>query len=301
MKKYILGVVAMFVALSLSAQEVDSTAIFIDQIEKSMEYQTGEIQFDSIGVLNVPSGFKFLDAEQSEYVLTELWGNPTGECLGILLREQDGVLTQGTYVFILTYDNMGYVKDDDADDIDYDDLLEEMVTDTKASSEERVKEGYGPVELVGWASEPFYDSDKKTLHWAKEISFDGDSVHTLNYNVRILGRKGVLVMNAVAGMPSLAEVKSNINNVHSSFTFSDGLQYKDFDPGIDEVAAWTIGGLVAGKVLAKVGIFAIVLKYIKVIGLGVVALGTGIYKWFTRRREENPYANRDSGQTPPAA
>ena len=37
----------------------------------------------------------------------------------------------------------------------------------------------------------------------------------------------------------------------------------DFDSKIDNVAAWTIGGLVAGKVLAKAGFFAIILKFIK--------------------------------------
>lgn len=49
-----------------------------------------------------------------------------------------------------------------------------------------------------------------------------------------------------------------------------GQRYNDFSAGIDEVAAYGIGGLVAGKVLAKVGFFAIILKFWKV---AILALG----------------------------
>lgn len=277
--------------------EIDSTQLFLDQIESTMEYQTGTISFDSIGYIEVPAGFRFLNAEQSAYVLTTLWGNPSGDCLGMLLPESGGVTALDSWVFIITYDPMGYVKDDDADDIDYDELLTSMKEDAVTENEQRKKEGYGEYELIGWASPPFYDSENKILHWAKELRFNKSDTTTLNYNVRILGRKGVLVMNAVAQMEQLGVVKQNIDQVRSSFVFGDGLQYKDFDPELDEVAAWTIGGLVAGKMLAKVGILAFLLKYIKLIGIAVFAGGAALWKWFKGRREaQNPYAHRDSGQ-----
>ena len=126
---------------------------------------------------------------------------------------------------------------------------------------------------------------KNQKHWAKEIKFGNAEVNTLNYNVRILGRKGVLVLNAVAAMTELGEVQKSIDPVLSSFAYADGSRYDDFDPKIDEVAAWTIGGLVAGKVLAKAGLFAFLLKYIKLIGLGVVALGGALWRWYKRKTE----------------
>jgi uncharacterized membrane-anchored protein len=36
------------------------------------------------------------------------------------------------------------------------------------------------------------------MYWAKEINFGGDSENTLNYNIRVLGRKGVLLLNFIA-------------------------------------------------------------------------------------------------------
>lgn len=267
--------------------QIDSAQLVIDSLEARFEYQHGEIKFNNgIGTLTVPEGFRYLDAEQSRYVLEDMWGNPEDTTvIGMILPQNRGVLADNSWAFIVTYEEMGYVKDDDADDIDYEELLEEMKTDAKTENEARAEAGYDPIEIVGWASKPFYDVDKKVLHWAKEIKFGDSEFNTLNYNVRILGRKGVLVLNAVSSMAELGEVQQNITPVLSSFTYADGTKYEDFNPDLDEVAAWTIGGLVAGKVLAKVGILALLLKYIKVVVIAIGAIGTGIWKWYKRKTE----------------
>ena len=291
-------VLLCFWAMGIHAQPIDSLQVFLDSLEAKLNYQTGTIQFDSLGEINVPQGFRYLDANQTEYVLTELWGNPDGSgTLGMLVPDNLSVMADNSWAFIITYDAMGYVKDDDADDIDYEELLEEMKADTEEANKEREQLGYSLVHLVGWASEPYYDAEKKTLHWAKELRFAENETTTLNYNVRMLGRKGVLVMNAVSTMNELPLVKENIAKVQASFQFAEGMKYENFDPELDEVAAWTIGGLVAGKMLAKAGILAFLLKYIKLVGLGLLAVGGAIWKWFKGRKRENPYAST----TPPPA
>lgn len=297
MKKFFFSSLCMLFLQSTYAQEVDSLQLYLDNVEASLNYQQGEIKLpDSIGTIHVPPGFRYLDGKQAEIVLHDLWGNPEGsETLGMIVPENTRVSAVDSWAFIITYDEMGYVKDDDADDIDYHELLEEMQADTKAANEERVKLGYSPVTIVGWASTPFYDKEKKVLHWAKELQFEGNEENTLNYNIRMLGRKGVVVLNAVASMPQLPEVKNNIEPMLASFQFADGNRYSDFNPDVDEVAAWTIGGLVAGKVLAKAGFFAILLKYIKVIGFGLIALGGAAWRWFKKKTE--PATVRNIGNT----
>jgi uncharacterized membrane-anchored protein len=287
MKKILLTAMLLLSMCIAFAQEVDSTQMFIDAVESNMKYQTGQITLgDSIANIQVPAGFKYLDAEQSNYVLEDLWGNPEDpSVLGMLFPETSGVLNDGAWGFIITYEQMGFVEDDDADDIDYDDLLEEMQTDTETSNVDRKEAGYDPITLVGWAAKPFYDEKNKVLHWAKELKFGEAEFSTLNYNVRVLGRKGVLVLNAVASMDQLPEVTETIAPVLSAVTFTDGNKYSDFDPEVDEIAAWTVGGLVAGKVLAKAGILAFFLKYIKLIGIGIAALCGGAWKWYKRKTE----------------
>lgn len=267
---------------------VDSSILRLDSIQRTFNYQTGTVQLKGgIATLKVPAGFKYLNPEQSEQVLTQFWGNPEGSnTLGMLFPDTSSPLFSSSWAFVITYDELGFVKDDDADDIDYDDLLKDLQKETNEANPEREKLGYEKITFVGWASKPFYDKDKKILHWAKELKFGEAEENTLNYNIRILGRKGVLVLNAVAGMSQLAEVEKNIASVSEVAQFGDGYKYSDFNPDIDEVAAWTIGGLVAGKVLAKVGMFAFLGKFLKVIIFGIVALGGAAWKFITGKKEK---------------
>ena len=115
--------------------------------------------------------------------------------------------------------------------------------------------------LLGWGAPPFYDKQQHTLHWAKLLRFGNGIEETLNYNVRILGRRGVLIFNAVAVPSQLPEIKASIPSLLVNASFTKGQQYNDYSAGIDEVAAYGIGGLVAGKVLTKGGFFAVILKF----------------------------------------
>ena len=74
--------------------------------------------------------------------------------------------------------------------------------------------------------------------------------------MRILGREGVLVLNLVATMPQLQEIEAAIPTVLAMTNFNPGYRYSDFDPGVDKVAAYGIGALIAGKLAAKAGLFA---------------------------------------------
>ena len=146
-----------------------------------------------------------------------------------------------------------------------------MQDDTEEGNAYRTQEGYPTIELVGWASTPFYDADAKKLHWAKELRFEGYDESTLNYNIRILGRNGYLNMNAIGDMEALPYVQKDIDRIIEAVEFSQGNTYADFDSSIDEVAAYGIGGLIAGKILAKAGFFAIILKFWKIIAVAAVA------------------------------
>ncbi|THU40929.1 DUF2167 domain-containing protein [Niastella caeni] len=272
---------------SLTAQLVQQIKM-MDSVNKAMKYQTGVVKFSNgIAQLNVPQGFKYLNAEQSNFVLTDLWGNPPQEnIMGMLFPEAGGPYADSSYAFIIKYNPMGYVKDEDADKINYDEMLTEMQKEEKDANAERLKQGYPSIHIVGWAQKPFYDKTNKVLHWAKRIQFGTEDHQTLNYDIRILGRKGILSMNAVASMSELEMVKKDINKVLHIAEFTDGNKYSDFDPKIDKVAAWGIGALVAGKVLAKVGAFAFLGKFLKVIILGIGALIAGLIKFFKKKKQD---------------
>ncbi len=268
--------------------ELDSATLQMFKKVNALTFKTeGTIAIaDGKANLNVPAGFKYLDAQQTHFVLEELWGNPPQTNDGMLFLAEADMLSPQNWAFVVSFEDDGHIDDSDAGSLNYTELLTQMKEDTKEGSAERVKMGYGAIELVGWASPPYYDSEKKTLHWAKELKFDQAEENTLNYDVRILGRSGLISMNAVGSIAQLEEVKGKIPEILNSVQFAEGNKYWDFNPSMDKVAAVGIGGLVAGKVLAKAGLFVILLKYIKVIGLAVVAGGSWLWKKFTGRSEE---------------
>ncbi len=127
------------------------------------------------------------------------------------------------------------------------------------------------------------------LHWAKEYESD-DEVNTLNYDIRILGRKGFISLNAISDMDYIDDVEEHIDEIITSVNFTTGNTYADFNPKIDKVAAYGIGGLIAGKVLAKAGILAklgvVLAKFWKIIAVGFIALTAGFRKIFTKKNNQ---------------
>lgn len=300
MKKLITSILMVLAITGVNAQETDSTALKIAAFEQSLKYETGTIELNQGDAkLTVPEGFKFLNQEQSLFVLTDLWGNPPdSSVLGMLIPVNKGVFGDDSWALTISWDGMGYVKDDDADDINYDDLLKEQQKETREANPQRVQEGYQPIDFIGWALPPYYDKDKKVLHWAKELKFGDDSLNTLNYNLRVLGRKGVYVINAIANMKSLPEVKQHLDKIVTSVTFNEGSRYDDFDPDVDQIAAWTVGGLVAGKILAKVGFFALLVKFWKLIAFGAIAAFGAIMRFVRGRKKEEEELSAETQQEP---
>lgn len=306
MKNTLLTLLLAFGLLSSQAQEaiedVLSEAemmamyqVYTDSVMQTLTYETGEIKLkNGIATITVPADFKYLNGESSEMVLTDLWGNPPSEgdakSLGMLLPASADLMSDSSYVINITYSEEGYVDDSDAKDIDYDELLAGMREDLKDGNAYREEMGYPTLNNISWASKPYYDENQKKLYWAKDIGFDGQTVNTLNYNIRVLGRKGYLQMNVIGEMPVLPQVNANMDNILPAVNFTEGNRYADFNPDIDQVAAYGIGGLIVGKVLLKAGILAklglILAKFWKFIAFGVFALFAGVRKLFGGKEPE---------------
>lgn len=263
-------------AEELSPEEIEYQ-IWAKNVWDSLDRRTGEIVIhEAFATLDVPEEFYFLNAADAEKVLVDVWGNPSSHgTLGMLFPQDMTPFDEDSWAVTIEYEEEGYVSDHDAADIDYVEMLGQMKKDTQAASKERVTQGYEPIELVGWAANPYYDPIAKKLHWAKEIKFGDQELNTLNYNIRILGRKGVLVLNFIAGIDQKLLIESNLDTVLALAEFDQGSRYSEFNPDIDQVAAYGLGALVAGKVIAKTGFLAIALVALKKFGI-VFVLGVGL-------------------------
>ena len=255
-----------------------------------LNYQTGTITLpNKVATLHLGERYRYLDPNETNKLLMA-WGNESDTTTqGTIIPSDVDPWSESGWAVILTYDDDGHIDDADAAEIDYDDMLKDMKEGTEDYNGERKKAGFEAVHLIGWAEKPHYDASAKKLYWAKELKFEGSSGNTLNYDVRVLGREGVLSMNAVAGMDRLEQIRGEMRPLIEVAEFNEGYRYAEFDSKTDRMAEYGLGALIAAGVGAKLGLFAklgvFLLAMKKFIIIGLVALGAFIKRLFGKKDE----------------
>ncbi len=201
---------------------------------------------------------------------------------------------------IFAFVGEGYVKDDDKNELDADDLLKTLREGTAAGNEERERRGWGTLELVGWEKPPFYDEVTKNLTWATRVRDDKGN-ESVNWTTRLLGRRGYMQVDLVVGPDKLQSALPAFTAVMNTFEYKDGERYANFVDG-DKVAEYGLGALVvggAGVAAAKLGILAkfwkVLLKGWKFVLFGVLALGASLKNVWKKFFGRDPKLDARSG------
>ena len=258
--------------------------------EMNFQYSTGDVLLpNKVATLHLGEKYRYLDPSETNRLLMA-WGNPSNpDTQGAIVPAAVEPMAQDGWAVILNYEEEGHIDDSDAKDIDYEDLLADMQAGTEEANKERRKMNFPTVKLVGWAKQPHYDAESKKLFWAKELDFQDTAVRILNYDVRVLGREGVLSMNAVAGMPQLAQIDADMKPLIATAEFNEGYRYADFNESTDKVAAYGLGALIAGTAAAKLGFFAkigvFLLAFKKFVVIGLIAIGGLVMKLLGRKKD----------------
>jgi uncharacterized membrane-anchored protein len=257
------------------------------EIEAGLHPRTGAVAVPVAKVtLNLGDAYYFLGADESRLVLTEGWGNPpetVQDVIGMIFPAGKS-FTDDTWGAVLTYVEDGYVPDAEAAGIDYTQLLNQLREGETRENEARQAAGFASTHLIGWAQEPSYDAQRHTLIWAKEISFSDVPDHnTLNYDVRVLGRRGVFSMNLVTGMDRLDATRAAATELMGTATFDTGSRYTDYVEGQDKKAAYGVAGLIAGgaavALAKKAGLLGILLLVLKKGGVFLLAGAGALFAW----------------------
>lgn len=277
---------------AMAQEDGEDTGPSAEQFVAGLQFKEGDITVPKAHArFQLTPDFRYLEQADARRVLEDLWGNPPDESvLGLIVPRKPDLLADDSWAVVVTYSDEGYVSDEDAAKIDYAEMLTEMKKSTSEENGARKEAGYGTVDLVGWAVPPRYDGSAKKLYWAKELSFNGSAEHTLNYDIRVLGRHGYLSLNAVADMTELAQVQKGMQELLPMTEFDAGARYADFDASTDKVASYGLAALVGGGLAAKAGLFAkiglVFAKFWKLLLIGVVAIGAGIRRVFAGKKEK---------------
>lgn len=268
-------------------------------IAKSLHPQFGDVAVsDAYATLHLGRQYYFLSPEEAKRVLVEAWRNSpesVGNVRGMIFPAGKS-FADDTWAAVITYQGDGYVSDSDAKSTDYAAIIKSAQDGEAEENEQRKSEGLDPIHLVGWAQPPTYDPARHALVWARQIHFGNQSDDTLNYDLRTLGRRGVLSMNIVSNMSKIGEVRGAANDLQKIAGFDAGSRYQDYQADTDKKAAYGIAGLVAAGIgvaaAQKLGLFAIALLFLKKAAVLIMAGFAGIAAWFRRlfRRAPKPPA-----------
>jgi uncharacterized membrane-anchored protein len=240
--------------------------------------QTGTVKAGTVATVKLGDDWLWLDGADGMRFLKDL-GNDPSPVLGVAVPPE--YRRSGVFA-VYSYLQEGHIADDEAPD--YDALLSDKKQAAVEESNARKQAGLKGVTLLGWAESPHYDKATHKLYWAERLQFEGNAGETLNYYVRVLGRTGHLVVNGVGSIRHLSLVAEVSKQLLEATEFVDGQRYTDFKPEYDKVATYGIGGLVAGGIALKTGLFAklglLLVKVLKPLLVGVALIGAWLVKLF---------------------
>lgn len=243
-------------------------------------------------VLHVPDGEVFVPQPQADRLLN-MFGNPGSnpEMPGLILPRDP----KASWFMPVSFHKAGYIKDDDAKSWDAQEMLKSIKDGTAEQNKEREKVGEPGMEIVGWSEAPRYDGAKQRLVWAMtshEIGAKPTDPLSVNYNTFALGRDGYFSMNMVTSLAELPALKPVAEQQLAALDYNTGKHYTDFDSKTDHVAEYGLAALVVGVAAHKLGFIALalafLLKFAKLIVIGLAVFGGGVMKFFKRKPKAAP-------------
>jgi len=235
-----------------------------------------QVSLGNIANINLPDGYLFADANETRIFLEATQNPPSGNELGVV------VPNNGKWFALFEFSDIGYIKDDEKSSLDAEAILKTLKKGTERGNEERRKRGWASLDIVGWQQPPHYDSVTHNLEWA--IRAQSGSEQIVNYNTKLLGRKGVMNVTLVCDPLTVSEITPDYKMIMANHEFSTGNRYAEFVKG-DKIAEYGLTGLIVGgaaAAAAKAGVF----KWLwKVLLVGAVAIGAFFKKIFGKKTE----------------
>ncbi|HET8706789.1 MAG TPA: DUF2167 domain-containing protein [Pseudomonadales bacterium] len=259
------------VAFALIISLATSCLVYAQESENKLHWHAGHMQLLNLAELNLGDQYVYLDAKDAKALLTKMGNFPDDNTLALIGSKDEG---QNWFVEI-TYDDSGYVKDDEAKEWNADELLESIKQGTDAANEERAKQGIPALNIIGWAEKPHYDAQAHKVEWSvlARSADEQPGDETVNYKTLTLGRDGYIAMNLVTSNNTLPQDRAHITTLLNNLHYFEGKRYSDFNSTTDKVAALGLTALVAG-VAAKTGLLAkllaLAVAFKKFIVIGVV-------------------------------
>lgn len=250
------------------------------KVIKSIDWTTsGSGSLGSMATFQVPDGYRFT-GNSGTVKLMEAYGNLTnGSELGYISP------LDMSWFAVFEFDGVGYVKDDEKDNLDADKILEQLKEGQLQANKRLAERGMQTLTVTGWQKPPFYNPQTHNLEWAIRLR-SGVGGETINYKTKILGRRGVMDVVLVCSEAQLSTVVPEYQKLLTGFTYNKEDSYASFKSG-DKIAQYGLTGLIVGGGLLLAAKSGLLGKLMKPIIIGVIAIGAFFKRIFVGKTKES--------------
>jgi uncharacterized membrane-anchored protein len=232
-------------------------------------YGPGSMNLGNQAEIYIEQGYMFADAQTTQMLMESMGNQVNGQEVGLVAPTAEGK----NWFLLFEFNNVGYVNDDDKDDIDADGILQTYIDGTEEANKYRVEQGFSPLHVVGWSEEPRYDTVTNNLVWAI-LGENEDGEQSVNYEIRLLGRHGYMSATLITDPSTLAADKIEAEQLLTGYQFNEGNRYAEFREG-DKLAGYGLTALIAGGAGAaavKLGLFKVLARAWKLVVVGFLAV-----------------------------
>ena len=212
---FVISALALMLAGAQAQQEADSGLKVI--------HGPAEATLEKVAQIQLPAGYLFLDGAGTRALMKKSGEPVSGNEMGLI------VPTNANWSVVFEFNDVGYVKDDDKDKLD----------PRQAACFHQGRHGRGEQA----ARTPRHSADrnrrlgaeariqpaKRTILRAIRATSGGEPL--LNYNTRILGRKGVMEVVLVCDPDQLATTLPKFKDLLSKYSFQTGQSYAEYHSG----------------------------------------------------------------------
>lgn len=257
------------------------------EVEKNKIVGPAQTSLLGKATFNIPQGYWFVGTQTAQHYLESLGNREDNSVEGILIPTDP----QADWLVVISYDDSGHIKDEEAKDWDVDGMLDSIKEGTTQSNQARIANGFPALEIGGWIEKPRYDATQHQLIWslaAHDMGTPSGPQDLVNYNTYALGREGYFSMTLITDRAQVDGLKPATQQLLTGLNYTEGHRYTDFDESTDRLATYGIAALVGGGLAAKkLGLFALIAaffaKFFKIIVIGFIAFGAGVRQFFNKK------------------
>jgi uncharacterized membrane-anchored protein len=258
-----------------------------EEIEAGMPpHQTGpkHVVLDHGVEIDLPDGIILFEHTEAKKMLEE--GGDRADNVSAMILDLNA-----DWLVLVEYDDVGYVTDKDADELDANELFNSYKQGTDQDNINRRAKGVPELILDGWSEKPKYDKASHHLVWG--LNAHSTQGPVINYFRRILGRNGYMSVNLIDAADKIEASKQATAQLVQGIRFAKGQTYEDHvesdrSSGMG-LRALVIGGTgLAVMKVAKAGILIKLLLIFKKAFIFLAAAIGGFFKWlFGKKKTED--------------